>query len=78
MAALQDSSTDKISAATNGHTQQSLLVVPNQASMSLSWVTINIGTSAIVDTVHSGIDEFTTHPIDVASTTTPTANKLMV
>ena len=54
------------------------MVVSHQASMSLSWVTIIIGTSAIVGTVPSSIDESTTDPIDVASMTVATANKLMV
>ena len=78
MAALQDTLTDNISAAINGKTQQLLLVVLYQASMSLSWVTINSATSTIVGTVHSDINESTTDPIDVASMTVATANKLMI
>ena len=78
MATLQDTPTDNISAATNGQTPLLLLVVPHQATMSLSWVTMNTASSAIVDTVPSGIDESTTDPIDVVSTTTATANKVIV
>ena len=78
MAALQDTSTGNISAATNGQTQQLLLLASHQASISLSWVTVNTATSAIVGAVPTSIDESTTDPIDVASMTIATANKLMV